>query len=167
MTSYCGGWKMKMQLCATQLLNCGVLMRIEPTGHLDVVYIKWLKDWLESFAGNMLTMLVRSPRRKGVLRNELRRLRSCGVVNTRCGGHRGSSCCVIDACSSCECEAQHQLVFLAVCRISGVSFSRVHSGTMQVTIVATVFQETLESCASTLRRLVSAAHSLYQRWQCQ
>ena len=75
---------MKMQLCATQLLNCGVLMRIEPTGHLVVVYIKWLKDWLESFVGNMLTMLVRSPRRKGVLRNELRRLRSCGVVNTRC-----------------------------------------------------------------------------------
>ena len=24
---------MKMQLCAAQLLNCGVLMRIEPTGH--------------------------------------------------------------------------------------------------------------------------------------
>ena len=42
-----------------------------------------------------------------------------------------------------------------VCRISGVSFSRVHSGTMQVTIVATVFQETLESCASTLRRTSS------------
>ena len=73
-----------MQLCATQLLNCGVLMRIEPTGHLDVVYIKWLKDWLESFVGNMLTMLVRSPRRKGVLRNKMRRLRSCGVVNIRC-----------------------------------------------------------------------------------
>ena len=43
-----------------------------------------------------------------------------------------------------------------VCRISGVSFSRVHSGTMQVTIVATVFQETLESCASTLRIVVPA-----------
>ena len=60
-----------MQLCAAQLLNCGVLMRIEPTGHLDVDYIRWLKDWLESFAGNMLTMFVRSTRRKGVLRNGL------------------------------------------------------------------------------------------------
>ena len=35
------------------------------------------------------------------------------VANTRCGGHRGSSCRVVDACSSCKCEAQHQLVFLA------------------------------------------------------
>ena len=61
-TSYCGCWKMKMQLCAAQLLNCG---------HLDVDYIRWLKDWLESFAGNMLTMFVRSTRRKGVIRNGL------------------------------------------------------------------------------------------------
>ena len=70
-TSYCGGWKMKMQRCAAQLPNCGVLMRIEPTGHLDVDYIRWLKDWPESFVGNMLTMFVRSTRRKGVLRNGL------------------------------------------------------------------------------------------------
>ena len=28
-----------LQLCAAQLLNCGVLMRVEPTGHLDVVNI--------------------------------------------------------------------------------------------------------------------------------
>ena len=36
-TSYCGGWKMKMQLCATQLFNCGVLVRIEPTGRFGQV----------------------------------------------------------------------------------------------------------------------------------
>ena len=34
----CGWKKMKMQLCAAQLPNGGVLMRIEPTGHLDVDY---------------------------------------------------------------------------------------------------------------------------------
>merc|ERR1712134_201961 len=35
-TSYSGGWKMKMQLCAAQLMNADVLMLDEPTGHLDV-----------------------------------------------------------------------------------------------------------------------------------
>merc|ERR1712166_795606 len=46
-TSYSGGWKMKMQLCAAQLMNADVLMLDEPTGHLDVDNIKWLEDWLE------------------------------------------------------------------------------------------------------------------------
>merc|ERR1719210_3158304 len=46
-TSYSGGWKMKMQLCAAQLMNADVLMLDEPTGHLDVDNIKWLEDWPE------------------------------------------------------------------------------------------------------------------------
>ena len=41
---------MKIQLCAAQPMHCGVLMRIELTGHLDV-NIRWLVDWLESFTG--------------------------------------------------------------------------------------------------------------------
>jgi len=53
-TSYSGGWKMKMQLCAAQLMNCDVLMLDEPTGHLDVTNIKWLEDWLESFPGSII-----------------------------------------------------------------------------------------------------------------
>jgi len=53
-TSYSGGWKMKMQLCAAQLMNCDVLMLDEPTGHLDVDNIKWLEDWLESFTGSII-----------------------------------------------------------------------------------------------------------------
>ena len=43
-TSYSGGWKMKVQLCVAQLMNCDVLMLDEPTGHLDVDNIKWLED---------------------------------------------------------------------------------------------------------------------------
>ena len=39
-TTYSGGWKMKMQLFATQLLNADVLMLDEPTGRLDVDNIK-------------------------------------------------------------------------------------------------------------------------------
>merc|ERR1711871_813493 len=53
-TSYSGGWKMKMQLCAAQLMNCDVLMLDEPTGHLDVDNIKWLEDWLLSFPGSII-----------------------------------------------------------------------------------------------------------------
>merc|ERR1712203_926302 len=53
-TSYSGGWKMKMQLTAAQLMNADVLMLDEPTGHLDVDNIKWLEDWLESFPGSII-----------------------------------------------------------------------------------------------------------------
>merc|ERR1711865_503553 len=53
-TSYSGGWKMKMQLCAAKLVNADVLMLDEPTGHLDVNNIKWLEDWLEAFSGSII-----------------------------------------------------------------------------------------------------------------
>jgi elongation factor 3 len=53
-TSYSGGWKMKMQLCAAQLMNADVLMLDEPTGHLDVDNIRWLEEWLESFTGSII-----------------------------------------------------------------------------------------------------------------
>jgi elongation factor 3 len=53
-TSYSGGWKMKMQLCAAQLMNADVLMLDEPTGHLDVDNIAWLETWLEAFPGSII-----------------------------------------------------------------------------------------------------------------
>jgi elongation factor 3 len=48
-TTYSGGWKMKMQLCAATLMNADILMLDEPTGHLDVTNIAWIKNWLNSF----------------------------------------------------------------------------------------------------------------------
>merc|ERR1712056_114520 len=53
-TTYSGGWKMKMQLCAAKLMNADVLMLDEPTGHLDVDNIKWLEAWLEAFTGRLI-----------------------------------------------------------------------------------------------------------------
>jgi len=53
-TSYSGGWKMKMQLCAAQLMNADVLMLDEPTGHLDVDNVLWLENWLEAFPGSII-----------------------------------------------------------------------------------------------------------------
>ena len=48
-TTYSGGWKMKMQLCAATLMNADILMLDEPTGHLDTKNIQWIKNWLNSF----------------------------------------------------------------------------------------------------------------------
>ena len=51
-TTYSGGWKVKMQLCAATLLNADILMLDEPTGHLDVTNIAWIKKWLKDFRDN-------------------------------------------------------------------------------------------------------------------
>jgi len=48
-STYSGGWKMKMQLCAATLMNADILMLDEPSGHLDVTNIQWLKDFLNDF----------------------------------------------------------------------------------------------------------------------
>jgi len=57
-TTYSGGWKMKMQLCAATLMNADILMLDEPTGHLDVTNIAWIKNWLKEFidkGGSIMT----------------------------------------------------------------------------------------------------------------
>ena len=51
-TTYSGGWKMKMQLCAATLMNADILMLDEPTGHLDTTNIAWIKQWLKDFINN-------------------------------------------------------------------------------------------------------------------
>jgi elongation factor 3 len=48
-TTYSGGWKMKMQLCAATLMDADILMLDEPTGHLDLDNIKWIKQFLTNF----------------------------------------------------------------------------------------------------------------------
>merc|ERR1719337_279512 len=52
MTTYSGGWKVKMQLCAATLVKADVLMLDEPTGHLDVTNIAWIMNWLKNFLNN-------------------------------------------------------------------------------------------------------------------
>jgi len=53
-TTYSGGWKMKMQLCAAQMMEADILMLDEPTGHLDVKNIAMIKDWLRAFKGTII-----------------------------------------------------------------------------------------------------------------
>jgi len=53
-TTYSGGWKVKMQLACAQLINADILMLDEPTGHLDVKNIAWMKNWLANFPGSIV-----------------------------------------------------------------------------------------------------------------
>ncbi|CAD7944084.1 unnamed protein product [Amoebophrya sp. A120] len=53
-TTYSGGWKVKMQLACAKLINADILMLDEPTGHLDVKNIQWMKDWLNAFPGSII-----------------------------------------------------------------------------------------------------------------
>merc|ERR1711957_1163544 len=54
-TTYSGGWKVKMQLACAQLINADILMIDDPTGHLDVKNIEWVKQWLGGFPGSIIT----------------------------------------------------------------------------------------------------------------
>ena len=53
---------MKMDLCAAQLMNCDVLMLVEPSGLLDMVNVRWVEDWklktLKGIKGNITTVFV-------------------------------------------------------------------------------------------------------------
>merc|ERR1719515_22283 len=53
-TTYSGGWKVKMQLACAQLINADILMIDDPTGHLDVKNIEWVKNWLRNFSGSII-----------------------------------------------------------------------------------------------------------------
>jgi elongation factor 3 len=53
-TTYSGGWKVKMQLACAQLINADILMIDDPTGHLDVKNQQWVKQWLGNFKGSII-----------------------------------------------------------------------------------------------------------------
>merc|ERR1712226_1256058 len=53
-TTYSGGWKVKMQLACAQLVNADILMIDDPTGHMDVKNVDWVKNWLGGFPGSII-----------------------------------------------------------------------------------------------------------------
>merc|ERR1712019_191302 len=53
-TTYSGGWKVKMQLACAKLIEADILMIDDPTGHLDVKNIAWVKEWLGNFPGSII-----------------------------------------------------------------------------------------------------------------
>jgi len=54
-TTYSGGWKVKMQLACAQLIEADILMIDDPTGHLDVKNVAWVKVWLGGFPGSIIS----------------------------------------------------------------------------------------------------------------
>merc|ERR1712193_229938 len=53
-TTYSGGWKMKMLLACAYLINADILMIDGPTGHMDVKNVEWVKKWLGGFPGSII-----------------------------------------------------------------------------------------------------------------
>merc|ERR1712091_681117 len=53
-TTYSGGWKVKMQLACAQLVDADILMIDDPTGHMDVKNVEWVKNWLKNFPGSII-----------------------------------------------------------------------------------------------------------------
>jgi len=53
-TTYSGGWKVKMQLACAYLVNADILMIDDPTGHMDVKNVQWVKNWLSNFNGSII-----------------------------------------------------------------------------------------------------------------
>lgn len=53
-TSFSGGWRMRLNLAQALMCRSDVLLLDEPTNHLDLDAVLWLQDWLLSYAGTLL-----------------------------------------------------------------------------------------------------------------
>lgn len=53
---FSGGWKMRAELAKILVNNPSVILLDEPTNHLDIISIGWLEDYLQKFAGAVITI---------------------------------------------------------------------------------------------------------------
>jgi ATP-binding cassette subfamily F protein 3 len=53
-SSFSGGWRMRLNLARTLMKRADVLLLDEPTNHLDLDAILWLEEWLGKFTGLVL-----------------------------------------------------------------------------------------------------------------
>ena len=53
-TTYSGDWKVKMQLARAQLVMADILMIDDPTGHMDVTNVEWVKTRIRNFDGSII-----------------------------------------------------------------------------------------------------------------
>lgn len=53
-SSFSGGWRIRLNLARTLICPSDVLLLDEPTNHLDIEAIHWLEEWLQRYQGIVL-----------------------------------------------------------------------------------------------------------------
>ncbi|HID36429.1 MAG TPA: ATP-binding cassette domain-containing protein [Ghiorsea sp.] len=53
-SSFSGGWRMRLNLAQALMCRSDVLLLDEPTNHLDLEAVLWLEKWLKSYQGALL-----------------------------------------------------------------------------------------------------------------
>jgi ATP-binding cassette, subfamily F, member 3 len=55
-SSFSGGWRMRLNLARALMCRSELLLLDEPTNHLDMEAIMWLQDWLAKYEGTILVI---------------------------------------------------------------------------------------------------------------